>query len=100
MNIKAGMQDAATPSTHVYIVVTSTTLTAVTDMQQAADLTTPEGALRLVTALGITHANGMVACGSHTYFVMFWHTIPDPDATFWEGCEVIYRQDVNFQMAA
>lgn len=99
-SIKVLPLDAATPSTHVGIAVTFTTLTAVTDMSHQSDLATRHGAERLAAALGITHATGMVSCGAKTYFVMFGHTIPDPDATFWEGCEVEYRQDPAFKIAA
>lgn len=99
-SIKVLPRGDATPSTHVGIAVTFTTLTAVTDMSYQSDLATRHGAERLAAALGITHGTGMVACGAKTYFVMFWHTIPDPDATFWEGCEVEYRQDPAFKIAA
>lgn len=99
-SIKVLPRGDATPSTHAYIAVILTTLTAVTDMSHQSDLATRQGAERLAAALGITHATGMVACGAKTYFVMFWHTIPDPDATFWEGCEVEYRQDPVLTIAA
>ena len=99
-SIKVLPRGDVTPSTHVGIAVTFTTLTAVTDMSYQSDLATRHGAERLAAALGITHGTGMVACGAKTYFVMFWHTIPDPDATFWEGCEVEYRQDPAFKIAA
>jgi hypothetical protein len=75
--------------------MTDTPLTDMTNIAWDQQLATPDGAVRLATALGITYSHGMVARAADSYWVMLWHSYCDPEVLFWEGCEVHYHQDVR-----
>ena len=64
------------------------------------ELATHDGALRLASALGITHRKGLVAHGDDSYMVLLWHETSEPEVTFWEGCVVDYRHGANLARAA